>query len=99
MITLLENGIKISVKVLPNSSRCEIAGMIDGSLKIKLDVPPVEGKANEKLVKYLSKLLNTPKTSISILSGETSKNKIVLIKGNPQDLSKKLNEFIPEDKE
>ncbi|HBH18070.1 MAG TPA: YggU family protein, partial [Cyanobacteria bacterium UBA9579] len=76
-ITKLSDGIKISVKVIPNSSRCEIAGTIDDILRIKLDVPPIEGKANEKCVKFLSKLLGVPKTSIEIVSGEKSKSKIL----------------------
>lgn len=89
-ITKLEDGIKLGIKVVPNSSKCEIYGIIDGCLKIKLDVPPVEGKANEKLVKFLSKILGVSKTSIEILSGETNKNKILFIKGNADILSEKL---------
>jgi hypothetical protein len=92
-ITKLENGIKLSVKIVPNSSRCEIAGIVEESLKIKLDVPPVEGKANEKCIKFLSKVLGVPKTSINIVCGETSKNKILFIKGDAEELSSKLNSF------
>ena len=86
----MKNGIKFGIKVVPNSSKCEISGMIEDSLKIKLDVPPIEGKANEKLLKFLSKLLEVPKTSISIISGEAGKNKILFIKGNAEELSLKL---------
>ena len=93
-ITKLENGIKFGVKVAPNSSKCEIVGVIEDSLKIKLDVPPVEGKANEKCIKFLSKLLGVPKTSITIVSGETSKNKILFIKGGAEELSAKITSFL-----
>lgn len=93
-ITKLENGVKLSVKVVPNSSKCEIVGVIEDSLKIKLDVPPVEGKANEKCIKFLSKLLGTPKTSITIISGETSKNKILFIKGDAEQLCLKIQSFL-----
>lgn len=89
-ITKTDDGIKISVKVVPNSSRCEICGVLDEALKIKLDVPPVDGKANVKLIKFLSKQLGVPKTSIEIISGETGKNKIIFIKGNPEELTRKL---------
>jgi len=89
-ITKLTDGIKISVKIIPNSSKCEIAGIIDNSLRIKLDVPPIEGKANEKCIKFLSKLLGVSKTSINIISGEKSKNKILYIKGNPEELAAKI---------
>jgi len=93
-ITKLENGIKLSVKVVPNSSKCEIIGVIEDSLKIKLDVPPVDGKANEKCIKFLSKLLGVPKTSITIVSGETSKNKILFMKGDTEELTSKLQNLI-----
>ena len=93
-LTKLENGVKLSVKVVPNSSKCEIVGVIEDSLKIKLDVPPVEGKANEKLIKFLAKLLGVPKTSITIVSGETGKNKILFIKGDAEELSAKITSFL-----
>jgi len=85
-IKRVENGIKINIRVIPNASKCEVAGVIEKDLKIKLDVPPVEGKANEKCVKFLSKLLKVPKSSVSITSGEKSRSKTLLIKGDPDKL-------------
>lgn len=93
-ITELKNGIKIGIKVIPNSSKCKITGTLDNNLKIKLDIPPIEGKANEKCIKFLSKLLNVPKASIEIASGEKSKNKVIFIKGNSTDLMEKINSLI-----
>lgn len=92
-ITKLSDGIKVSVKIIPNASKCEIVGTIDDILRIKLDVPPIEGKANEKCVKFLSKLLGVPKTAIEIVSGEKSKNKVLYIKGNPDELTDKILEY------
>jgi len=57
-------------------------------------VPPVDGKANEKCIKFLSKLLGVPKTSITIVSGETSKNKILFMKGDTEELTSKLQNLI-----
>ena len=88
------DGVKLSVKIIPNSSKNEIVGIIDNALKIKLDAPPVEGKANEKCIKFLSKLLNVPKTSISITSGERSKNKTLFIKGDPDKLYEEISKFL-----
>lgn len=85
-----EQGIKINIKVLPNASRCEVVGFMGDELKIKLDVPPVEGKANEKCIKFLSKLLGVPKSSISIVSGEKSRSKVLFIEGDAGELEKKL---------
>jgi len=89
-ITARKDGISISVKVIPNSSVCEIAGIIEGSLKIKLDCPPVEGKANEKCIKFLSDILKIPKSNIKILRGETSRNKIIFLKGDCRKLSEQV---------
>ena len=74
-MTSKEDKIIISVKVVPNSSKNSISDEGD-YLKIKLTAPPVDNKANKALIEYLSKLLKTPKTSIILKSGETSKNKI-----------------------
>ena len=69
---------KISIRVLPRSSRNEIVGeMSDGTLKVKLTAPPVDGEANKKLVELLTKHFGVPKNKIKIVRGLTSKNKIV----------------------
>jgi len=86
-----ENGIKFNIKVIPNSSKCEIVSTLDNILKIKLNTPPIEGKANEQCIKFLSKLLNIPKTTIEIINGKKSKNKTILVKGNVQELVIKIN--------
>lgn len=89
-----EDGIKFCVKVIPNSSKCEIAGIIENCLKIKLISPPVEGKANKECIIFLSKILNISKTSIKIISGETSKTKTIFIKGDPEKLFSKILSLI-----
>jgi uncharacterized protein len=71
----------LDITVAPKSSRNKIS--IDGSnnIKIYLTDPPVDGKANAGLVSLLSKTLKIPKSSISILHGETSKKKRISISG------------------
>ena len=91
------DGIKVSVRVIPNASRCEVVGVMEKDLKIKLDVPPIEGKANEKCVKFLSKSLGVSKSSVSIISGEKSRSKILHIKGNPLELESKIIGLIPKE--
>jgi uncharacterized protein (TIGR00251 family) len=93
-INSTNDGIKLAIRVIPGSSRCEIVGFIENELKIKLDVPPIEGKANEKCVKFLSKQLGVPKSAISIISGEKSRSKVLLIKGNPDELKAKLHQLL-----
>ncbi len=81
-----DDGIKLSVKVIPNACKCEIAGVAEKELKIRLDAPPVEGKANEKCIKFLAKTLKVSKSSVFIISGERSRSKILFINGNPEIL-------------
>ena len=72
---------KIKIKVIPKSSKSKIVGkMADGVLKIKLKSAPVDGKANEELIKLLAKHFKTTKDDIKIIKGEKSKNKIIEIK-------------------
>lgn len=59
----------------PRSSKSEIVGIHDGMLKVKLKSPPVDGQANEALIKYLAKLIKLPKTSVVIAKGDKSKRK------------------------
>ena len=66
----------IKVKICPNSSKNEIIKE-DGFLKIKVTAQPIENKANLALIKLLSKEFKIPKTSIEIIKGETSKEKLV----------------------
>lgn len=71
---------KIKIKVVPRSSLNVVVGeMSDGTLKVKLTAPPVEGKANEALIELLATHYDVPKNKIKIISGLTSKNKIVEI--------------------
>jgi len=72
---------KLKIKVIPRSSQSKIISeMSDGTLKIKLTTPPVDGKANEEMIKLLAKHFKVSKSSIEILKGKTSKNKVVEIK-------------------
>lgn len=81
-----DNGILLNIKVIPNSSKTivmgvEPAGIIEEPfLKIKISSPANENKANEELVKFLSKELKLPKTSIDIIKGTKNKEKKVLLK-------------------
>lgn len=69
----------LHVKVLPRSSREAIVGIRDNLLLIKLTAPPVDGKANQALIKFLSKSFAVPQSRISIEKGEASKTKRIRI--------------------
>ena len=70
------------VKVKPNSQQQKIEELEDGSLNVHLKSPPVDGKANEELMKLLAKKFDVPKSSIRIKSGVTSRQKLIEIDKN-----------------
>ena len=73
---------KIKIRVLPRSSKNEVIGeMADGTLKVKLTAPPVDGKANDALIKLLADHFDIAKSKIKIAAGATSKNKTIEIEG------------------
>lgn len=93
-MSILGNEAKISLRVYPNASRNEVAGLIDGVLRVKVSAPPIGGKANRELVTFLSRLLGVSKGNIDIIRGHTSRNKVVVIDGlSRQEV---INRILPE---
>ncbi len=74
-------GAALHVLVQPKSSRNDVEGLFDGLLKIRLTAPPIEGKANRACLDYLAKLLNIPKSSMSVSVGLKSRTKTICIVG------------------
>jgi len=72
--------VTIKIFVQPRSSKNMIAGLHGDAIKIKLTAPPVGGEANKMCVKFLSKCLGVPKSSLKIVSGQTSRTKRILIR-------------------
>ena len=73
-----------AVRVQPRASKDEIAGEMGGALKVRLQAPAVEDRANEALVEFLAQLLKTPKSAVRILSGDRSRTKRIEIRGVTQ---------------
>ena len=70
----------LRVKVVPRSSRTEMAGeMADGTLKIHIAAPPDKGQANDELCAFLARHYRVPKATVEILSGQTSTRKLVRV--------------------
>jgi len=72
-------GLLINVRVQPKSSKNAIAGTHEDALKINLNAPPVEGKANKALIQLIAKLLRCPKSAVEIISGQANRNKRLLV--------------------
>ncbi len=80
-----ESGVLIRLRAQPGASRNQITTGPDGTLKIRITAAAVGGAANRALIKLLSKALSVPKSSITIRSGETSRDKVVLVEGLSTD--------------
>ncbi len=74
-------GATFAVKVHPRAKRNAIAGEMGDALKLALTAPPVEGRANEACVEFVAELLNVPRGSVTIVAGQSSRNKVVRIAG------------------
>ena len=81
--------IVLKVYLQPKSSKNEIVGPFRDGIKIKVTAPPVEGKANEALIKILAKEFKISASSIEILKGHNSRTKIIRISGNLEVTRKK----------
>ncbi|MFL6468630.1 MAG: DUF167 domain-containing protein [Pyrinomonadaceae bacterium] len=80
-ITESEGAISFTVNIVPRSSQTQIVAGHDCALKIKLKSPPVDGAANEELVRFLSKVCGVPRSNVEIVSGKTSRKKRIRISG------------------
>lgn len=97
--TRVRDGVTIAIRVTPRARRQgigEIAHEADGARVIKVSVtaPPVDGKANDAVFSLLAKAWAVPKTSLSITSGATSRRKTIHAAGEPEDLFRRLNEWM-----
>ena len=83
MIDVSKSGDEVifRVRVQPRASRDEVAGEMQGAMKVRLQAPAVEDRANEALCEYLAVLLKRPKSAVRILSGERSRTKRIAIRG------------------
>ena len=72
---------RLLVQVQPRASRTELAGLHGDAVKIRLAAPPVDGAANDALVRYLTVLFDVPRTSIVVRSGHAGRRKVLEIDG------------------
>lgn len=80
-ITERDGGFLLQVHVQPRASRSEIAGLHGDAVKIRLRAPPVDGAANEELIRFLAELLGIRRDDISLMSGATGRSKRLFVRG------------------
>jgi len=89
-IRSVQQGSIIDIHVIPQGKKNEIIGLYNDRLKIKIDAPPVDGKANECLLRFLSEVLNLKRSNLELIKGETSRQKQVKV----QNLSPEIIEML-----
>ncbi len=83
---------RLTVKVHPRAKRSAMAGRLGEAWKLALAAPPVDGKANEECVRFFAELAGVPRSRVRIVTGLTSRTKVVEIEGVPQeDLERRLS--------
>ncbi len=76
-----EGRITLTLHIQPGAKKTEFAGLHGDALKIRLAAPPVDGKANEALVKFVAGVLRLPKSAVNLKSGQTSRRKVLEVVG------------------
>jgi uncharacterized protein (TIGR00251 family) len=84
VVELIEKGgaVSFKVRVQPRASRTEIAGEHKEAIKLRIAAPPVDGKANEECCRFLAKLLGVSASSVEIVSGDSSRDKVIRIRNS-----------------
>lgn len=82
--------VTLTLHVQPGAKRSEVAGLHGDALKIRLAAPPIEGRANEALLRFIAKCFNVPLNSIELLRGAQSRHKTVRVTGSKTDAASLL---------
>ncbi|MGQ9584223.1 MAG: DUF167 domain-containing protein [Anaerolineae bacterium] len=86
-----EGGVRFYVRVVPRARKSEVSGLWGEALKVRVAAPPVEGAANEALVNFLAERLSVRRAQVRIVSGQTSREKVVEVQGlGPAEVKERL---------
>jgi uncharacterized protein len=89
-----DGRLSFNVRVVPRASRSEVVGEHDGALRVRIAAPPVDGAANDELVRLLARVLGVTRTAVAVTAGQTSKLKRVAVSGIEPDALLKLGKLI-----
>ena len=78
-------GVTFAVRVQPRAKKNAITGQVGGALKLGLTAPPIDGRANAACIEFFASLLKVPRSSVTIASGETGRNKVIRVAGMAAD--------------
>ena len=86
------SGVTFAVRIHPRAKKNAITGEFGDALKISLTAPPIDSRANDACIAFLAELLNLPRSSITITSGQSSRNKVIHVAGiSADELRKRLS--------
>ena len=93
LIQSTAGGVTILVKVHPRAKKNAITGEVGDALKVSITAPPVDGKANQACIDFFAKLLNVPRSSVTITAGQSSRNKVIRVAGlSAEEVSRRLGQ-------
>ncbi len=92
-------AVRLAVRLSPRASRNALDGVVTGAdgrsaLSVKLNAPPVDGAANEALIRFVAEALKLPKSSVAIRSGHTSRQKLLTIAGDAPEILRRLDKWL-----
>ncbi|HET7893010.1 MAG TPA: DUF167 domain-containing protein [Candidatus Sulfotelmatobacter sp.] len=93
MLAINQSGqaVTFSVKIHPRAKKNAVTGELGDALKVSLTAPPIEGRANDACIDFFAKLLKLPRSSITIASGHSSRNKVIRVIGlSAEELRKRI---------
>ena len=82
-----DGGVELAIRVQPGAKRSEVVGLVGSELKVRVAAPPVDGKANQALGRFLASELGVGKRAVEIVRGERSRSKVVRVTGTDLDVS------------
>lgn len=77
----MREGVRLAVRVQPRAAQSEVAGLFGDRIRIRLAAPPVDGAANEALVRFLAETFGLPSRAVTITGGHASRSKTVVVAG------------------
>jgi uncharacterized protein len=92
-------GVSFTVRVHPRAKKNAVTGIMGDALKLSLTAPPLDGRANQACIEFLAELLDVPRSSVTIASGQSSRRKIICVTGCAADeITNKLDRALTIDR-